>query len=73
MLTAPNRVQSVTIVDRRSGPGYRIVLCLKSPVGTPVLETLTDAFPTIAEAERFAVEQIGVSPAEVRTKARASA
>lgn len=73
MLKAFNRVQSVTIVDRRSGPGYRLVLCLKAPGGTPVLETLTESFATIAEAERFAVEQTGVDPGQVRTKARASA
>ena len=73
MLLAQNRVQSVTIVDRRSGPGYRIVLCLKAPGGTPVLETLTDAFATVSEAERFEVEQIGVAPADVRSKTRAPA
>ena len=73
MLSSLNSVQNVTIVDRRSGPGYRLVLCRKSPGGTPVLETLTDAFPTIADAARFAVEQIGVASTHVRTRARTPA
>ncbi len=73
MLNDLNRVQSATIVDRRSGPGYRLVLCLKAPGGTPVLETLTESFATIAEAERFAIERTGVDPGHIRSKARASA
>lgn len=73
MLNELNRVRSATIVDRRSGPGYRIVLCLEAPGGTPVLETLTESFATVAEAERFAIEQTGVDPGHVRSKARTSA
>lgn len=68
MISTENRVQSVTIVTRRSGPGFRLVVCLRSRVGTPVLETLPDKFLTIEEAERHAVQQLHVDPAHVRIK-----
>ena len=71
MLGAVERVQSATIVDRRSGPGYRLVLCRMTPRGTPVVETLGDAFADIASAQRFAIDRLGISPDQVRTKASA--
>jgi hypothetical protein len=69
MLSTVNRVQSVTIVARRSGPGFRLVLCLLSRTGTPVLETLPNSFDTIANAEHYATQELGVPIAQVRTKA----
>jgi hypothetical protein len=69
MLSTANRVQSVTIVARRSGPGFRLVLCLLSRTGTPVLETLPDSFDSIESAERYATVELGVPIAQVRTKA----
>jgi hypothetical protein len=69
MLSTANPVQSATIVARRSGPGFRLVLCLRSRTGTPVLETLADSFDTITSAERFATEQLGVPPTQIRMKA----
>jgi len=69
MLSTVNRVQSVTIVARRSGPGFRLVLCLRTRTGTPVLETLPDSFDSVASAERHAVEELGVPIEQVRTKA----
>ena len=73
MLSAAERVQSVTIVERRSGPGYRLVLCRMTPRGTPVLETLPDAFTTVDSAQSFAVESLGVGPGQVRSKVGAHA
>lgn len=69
MLSTANRVQSVTIVARRSGPGFRLVLCLRTRTGTPVLETLPDSFDTITSAERYATEELGVPRDQVRMKA----
>lgn len=73
MLRAANGVQSVTIVDRRSGPGFRLVLCRMTSRGTPIVETLDDSFATVALAERFAVERLGVDHCQVRTKLRTPA
>jgi len=73
MLSAADRVQSVTIVDRRSGPGYRLVLCRMTSRGTPVLETLGDSFDTVANAQRFAIDSLGVDAGQVRTKLRTPA
>lgn len=64
--TEKDRVQSVTIVTRRSGPGYRLVLRLLSRAGTPVLETLPDSFESVEAAQRHAIEQLHVDPATVR-------
>ncbi|MDB5683533.1 MAG: hypothetical protein JWM38_1747 [Sphingomonas bacterium] len=73
MLRAIDHVQNVTIVDRRSGPGYRLVLRRKTAGGTPVLETLTESFASIASAEAFALESLGVDRAHVRIDARGAA
>ena len=70
MLSTENRVKSATIVDRRSGPGYRLVLCLETRGGTPVIETLPDSFETIESAERHAIDRLGIDAAQVRVKAR---
>jgi hypothetical protein len=73
MPSAAERVQSVTIVERRSGPGYRLVLCRITPRGTPVLETLPDSFVSIASARAHAVDGLGIEPTQVRSKVRADA
>jgi hypothetical protein len=69
MLSTANRVQSVTIVARRSGPGFRLVLCLRTRSGTPVLETLPDSFDTITSAELYAMQELGVPRDQVRMNA----
>jgi hypothetical protein len=71
MISTETRIRNATIVDRRSGPGYRLVLCLETPGGTPVIETLPDSFATIESAERHAFEQFGLDARSVRVKARA--
>ena len=73
MLSAGNSVQSATIVDRRSGPGYRLVLCRKSASGTPVLETLPESFTSVAAAERYAMDSLEITPAQLRVKVRSHA
>ena len=69
MIGTENRVQSATIVARRSGPGFRLVLCLRTRSGTPVLETLPDSFASVASAARYAIEQLRISRGQVRLKA----
>jgi hypothetical protein len=73
MLSAVNRVQSVTIVGRRSGPGYRLVLRRMTTRGTPVVETLDDSFDSVDNAARYAVDTLGIPADQVRTKLDASA
>jgi hypothetical protein len=70
MIRTANRVRNATIVDRRSGPGYRLVLCIETPGGTPVIETLPDSFESIASAERHAFEQFGLGADRLRVKTR---
>ena len=70
MIGTDHRVQSATIVHRRSGPGYRLVLCLLTRGGTPVLETLADSFDSVWSAERHAIDVLGIDPTQVRVKAR---
>ena len=70
MIITDIRVKNATIVDRRSGPGYRLVLCLETPGGTPVIETLPDSFDTIEDAERHAIEQLGLDVGRLRVKAQ---
>ena len=70
MISTEIRVKNATIVDRRSGPGYRLVLCLETPGGTPVLETLPDSFDTIEGAERHAIDQLGLDAGRLRVKTR---
>ena len=73
MIGREGRVRSVTIVERRSAPGYRLVLCRLTGSGTPVLDTLDESFPSVGSAERYAIEQLQVAPADIRIKARAGA
>ena len=73
MIGREGRVRSVTIVERRSAPGYRLVLCCVTRSGTPVLDTLDDIFASVESAERHAIEELHVPPADIRVKAGASA
>ena len=70
MISTDTRVKNATIVDRRSGPGYRLVLCLETSGGTPVIETLPDSFDTIEKAERHAIETLGLDSRKLRVKTR---
>lgn len=70
MISTDIRVKNATIVDRRSGPGYRLVLCMETPGGTPVIETLPDSFETIEGAERHAIEKLGLDSRRLRINAR---
>ncbi|MDB5690235.1 MAG: hypothetical protein JWL91_2111 [Sphingomonas bacterium] len=72
MISTDTRVKNATIVDRRSGPGYRLVLCIETLGGTPVIETLPDSFVTIAAAERHAIETLGLDSGRLRIKTRAT-
>jgi hypothetical protein len=70
MISTDIRVKNATIVDRRSGPGYRLVLRMETPGGTPVIETLPDSFETIEGAERHAIEKLGLDSRRLRINAR---
>jgi hypothetical protein len=60
-LIIENRIHGATIVDRRSGPGYRVVLRQVTPSGTPIIDTLEDNFATIEAAREFALVELGVT------------
>jgi hypothetical protein len=64
-LATAGQLRKVTIVDRRSGPGYRIVLNRVTARGTPVAETLHDCFASIESARAFAVNDLGADPISI--------
>jgi hypothetical protein len=59
------RIERATIVSRRSGEGYRLVLGLRPVHGTPMPETLADCFSSPAEAQQYAVRDLGLLPDRV--------
>ena len=54
-----------SVVERRSAPGYRLVIRLRSRHGTPVVETLAVAFGTVEEAIVHAETAYGIANCSV--------
>jgi hypothetical protein len=63
------RIECATIVTRRSGKEYRLVLSFKTSHGTAVPEALPDCFSTPAKARLYAIRDLGLRPDHVRTAA----
>jgi hypothetical protein len=68
-LATASRLRKVTIVNRSTGPGYRIVMNLMTSRGTPVVETHHNCFPTIDSAHAFAVRDLGADPISIKVAA----
>jgi hypothetical protein len=66
-------VVRATIVPRRTGPGYRLVLGLRTEHGTHAPETLAKSFTTPGEARLFALRDLGLSATDVRISAEINA
>lgn len=66
------QLDHATIVRKRSSPGYRLVLCLKTARGTTMPETIADIFPSPAQARLFAMRDLGLAPSNVKWGAEIS-
>ena len=64
------RPVGATIVERRSAPGYRLVLRSRSSTGMPIVETLPIAFASVEEAAAHAQVTYGIE--HCRAEARAA-
>jgi hypothetical protein len=62
------RIERATIVMRKSGEGYRLVLGLKTAHGTPVPETLPNCFSCAGDAQSFALHELGLQPSRIRVQ-----
>ena len=60
------RIVRATVVSRRSGEGFRVVLGLRTAHGTPLPETLPGCFSSLDEARSYAISDLGLRPDHVR-------
>lgn len=64
--TFGGRIKRATIVTRKSGAGYRLVVGLETESGTRMPETLQDVFESPAAARLFALRELGLSINDIR-------
>lgn len=54
-----NKLESIEILERAPGSGFRIKLYMRSRYGTPIVETHSRRFETISEADQFIEREFG--------------